>query len=232
MLTLRPGSERGHANHGWLESYHSFSFAGYVDPNHVQFGPLRVINEDRVAPGGGFGQHGHRDMEIFSYVLSGELAHRDTLGNGSSIGPGQVQLMTTGTGVEHSEFNHSGQAPVHFLQIWLFPRETGLAPRYSEADFPPESKRDQLRLIISPDGRDDSLRIEQDAFIYATLLEGTTALTHDLAPGRRGYVHLIRGTLTVNGQPLEGGDALLLEEEAQIELAHGRDAEALVFDLP
>ena len=232
MLTLRPGSDRGHANHGWLESYHSFSFAGYVDPSHVHFGPLRVINEDRVAPGGGFGQHGHRDMEIFSYVLSGELAHRDTLGNGSSIGTGRVQLMTTGTGVEHSEFNHSDQEPVHFLQIWLFPRETGLTPCYSEADFPVDSKRDQLRLIISPDGRDGSLRIEQDAFIYATILDGDTTLAHALASGRRGYVHLIRGTLMVNGQQLEGGDALMLEAEAQIELAHGGDAEALIFDLP
>ncbi|GHC22186.1 pirin family protein [Kushneria pakistanensis] len=232
MLTLRPGNERGHADHGWLESYHSFSFAGYVDPNHVHFGPLRVINEDRVAPGGGFGQHGHRDMEIFSYVLSGELAHRDTLGNGSSIGPGRVQLMTTGTGVEHSEFNHSNSEPVHFLQIWLFPRERNLAPRYSEADFPPESKRDQLRLIISPDGRNGSLRIEQDAFIHASLLDGDTALTHELSPGRRGYVHLVRGALEVNGHALEGGDALMLEDEARIELARGRDAEVLVFDLP
>lgn len=232
MLTLRPGHERGHADHGWLESHHSFSFAGYVDPTHVRFGPLRVINEDRVAPGGGFGQHGHRDMEIFSYVLSGELAHRDTLGNGSSIGPGRVQLMSTGTGVEHSEFNHSDHEPVHFLQIWLFPSEMGLAPRYSEADFPPESKRDQLRLIISPDGRDDSLRIAQDAFIFATILDGDTTLTHSLVSGRRGYVHLIRGALKVNGQPLGGGDALMLESETQITLTGGRDAEALVFDLP
>ncbi|MFC0337395.1 hypothetical protein SAMN05421848_1820 [Kushneria avicenniae] len=232
MLTLRPGHERGHADHGWLESHHSFSFAGYVDPDHVHFGPLRVINEDRVAPGGGFSQHGHRDMEIFSWVLSGELAHRDTLGNSASIGPGRVQLMTTGTGVEHSEFNHSDHEPVHFLQTWLFPRETGLAPRYSEADFPAASRHNQLRLILSPDGRDGSLRIEQDAFIYATLLNGDTALTHPLAPGRRGYLHLIRGQLEVNGQPLEGGDALMLEEETQITLARGRDAEALVFDLP
>ncbi|WP_438765580.1 pirin family protein [Kushneria sp. TE3] len=232
MLTLRPGSERGHANHGWLESYHSFSFAGYNDPNHVRFGPLRVINEDRVAPGGGFGQHGHRDMEIFSYVLAGELAHRDTLGNGSSIGPGRVQLMTTGTGVEHSEFNHSAHAPVHFLQVWLFPRETGLSPRYSEADFPSDSKRDRLCLIISPDGREGSLHIEQDAFIYATILDGETTLTHELAPGRRGYVHLIRGALEVNDHALEGGDALMLEDEARITLARGRDAEALVFNLP
>ncbi|WP_456268619.1 pirin family protein [Kushneria sp. AK178] len=232
MLTLRPGHERGHADHGWLESHHSFSFAGYFDPNHVQFGPLRVINEDRVAPGGGFGRHGHRDMEIFSWVLSGELAHRDTLGNSASLKPGRVQLMTTGTGVEHSEFNPSDSEPVHFLQIWLLPRETGLTPRYSEADFPPETRRDRLRLVLSPDGREDSLRIEQDAFIYATLLDSDTALTHTLAPGRRGYVHLARGALEVNDHALEGGDALRLEDEAQITLARGRDAEALVFDLP
>lgn len=233
MLTRRPGNERGHAHHGWLESYHSFSFAHYMDPAHVHFGALRVINEDRVAPGGGFGQHGHRDMEIFSYVLSGELAHRDTLGNGSTIGPGRVQLMTTGTGVEHSEFNHSSSEPVHFLQIWLFPREKGLAPRYSEADFPPDRKRDRLCLIISPDGRDGSLTIAQDAFIYASLLDDREAsLTHALSPGRHSYVHLVRGAIEINGQRMLGGDALMLEDEPEVHLTRACNAEVLLFDLP
>lgn len=232
MLTLRRSQERGYADHGWLKSYHSFSFAGYHDPEHVHFSVLRVINEDRVAPGQGFGQHGHRDMEIFSYVLSGELAHRDTLGNGSSIGPGRVQIMTTGTGVEHSEFNHSSSEPVHFLQIWLFPRETNLTPRYDEKDFDDADKRGRLCLILSPDGRDGSLQLQQDAFIYASLLDGDEHAELALDTGRQSYVHVVRGKLTVNGQALEGGDALMLVDEPSVRLEEGEDAEVLVFDLP
>ncbi|RKR03459.1 hypothetical protein C7446_1984 [Kushneria sinocarnis] len=232
MQTLRPAQERGHADHGWLESYHSFSFADYHDPDHMQFSALRVINEDRVAPGGGFGLHGHRDMEIFSYVLAGELAHRDTLGNGSAIGPGRVQLMTTGTGVQHSEYNHSEREPVHFLQIWLRPRERGLAPRYSEADFTPADKRGRLCPIVSSDGREGSLILQQDAVVYATLLDGDERVTHELASGRQAYVHVIRGRVSVNEQPLSGGDALMLSDEPAIRLTAGEDAEVLLFDLP
>lgn len=232
MMTLRPAHERGHANHGWLDSHHTFSFANYVDPEHVQFSVLRVINEDRVAPGQGFGRHGHRDMEIFSYVLEGELAHRDTLGHGSSIGPGQVQLMTTGSGVEHSEFNASDEAPVHFLQIWLLPRERGLEPRYQETRFDEEEKRGRLRPIITPDGRDGSLVIQQDAAIHAALIDGEKRAELPLAAGRRGYVHVARGSLRVNGLPLGAGDGLKLEDEPRIVLEQGQDAEVLVFDLP
>nr|WP_208605431.1 pirin family protein [Salinicola socius] len=231
-MTIRRGNERGYADHGWLKSYHSFSFAGYHDPKHVHFSALRVINEDRVAPGQGFGQHGHQDMEIFSYVLSGELGHRDTLGNGSSIGPGRVQIMTTGSGVEHSEFNHSASEPVHFLQIWLFPRERGLTPNYAEKDFDEADKRGQLRLILSPDGRDGSLTLQQDAFIYASLLDGEERAELTLAGDRQSYVHVVRGSITVNGQALEGGDALMLVDEPGVTLEQGEDAEVLVFDLP
>jgi len=232
MLTIRRSNERGYADHGWLKSYHSFSFAGYHDPEHVHFSVLRVINEDRVAPGQGFGQHGHQDMEIFSYVLSGELGHKDTLGNGSSIGPGRVQIMTTGSGVEHSEFNHSASEPVHFLQIWLFPRERGLTPNYAEKDFTDADKRGQLCLILSPDGRDGSLRLQQDAFIYASLLDGDERTELALADGRQSYVHVVRGRVTVNGQALEGGDALMLVDEPGVTSERGEDAEVLVFDLP
>ncbi|WP_110693488.1 pirin family protein [Salinicola halophyticus] len=232
MLTIRPSNERGYADHGWLKSYHSFSFAGYHDPGHIHFSALRVINEDRVAPGQGFGQHGHQDMEIFSYVLSGELGHKDTLGNGSSIGPGRVQIMTTGTGVEHSEYNHSASEPVHFLQIWLFPRERGLTPNYAEKDFTDADKRGRLCLILSPDGRDGSLTLQQDAFIYASLLDGDERAELALSDGRQSYVHVVRGSVTVNGQALEGGDALMLVDEPGVTIDNGKDAEVLVFDLP
>nr|WP_198655670.1 pirin family protein [Salinicola sp. CR57] len=231
-MTIRHAGERGYADHGWLKSYHSFSFAGYHDPKHVHFSVLRVINEDRVAPGQGFGRHGHQDMEIFSYVLSGELGHRDTLGNGSSIGPGRVQIMTTGSGVEHSEFNHSTSEPVHFLQIWLFPRERGLTPHYAEKDFTDADKRGRLCLILSPDGRDGSLTLQQDAFIYASLLDADERVELALADGRQSYVYVVRGKVSVNGQALEGGDALMLVEEPGVTLEHGEDAEVLVFDLP
>ncbi|MDX1467251.1 MAG: pirin family protein [Halomonas sp.] len=232
MLTLRPAQERGYADHGWLKGRHSFSFADYFDPAHLHFSVLRVINEDLVVPGQGFGRHGHRDMEIFSYVLDGELAHRDTLGNDSSIRPGQVQLMSAGTGVMHSEFNGSDERPVHFLQIWLIPREAGLTPRYQETEFGEADKRGKLQPIITPDGRDGSLVIQQDAAIYAALIDGEEHAERRLAPGRRGYVHVARGSLVVNGQPMRAGDGLKLEEEASVILEQGREAEVLVFDLP
>lgn len=232
MLTLRPAQERGYADHGWLKGRHSFSFADYFDPAHLHFSVLRVINEDLVVPGQGFGRHGHRDMEIFSYVLDGELAHRDTLGNDSSIRPGQVQLMSAGTGVLHSEFNGSNERPVHFLQIWLLPREAGLTPRYQETEFSEADKRGRLQPIITPDGRDGSLVIQQDAAIYAGLIDGEERAERPLAPGRRGYVHVARGSLVVNGQPMRAGDGLRLEEEASVILEQGREAEVLVFDLP
>ncbi|WP_110685565.1 pirin family protein [Salinicola aestuarinus] len=232
MQTIRRGNERGYADHGWLKSYHSFSFAGYHDPAHVHFSVLRVINEDRVAPGEGFGRHSHRDMEIFSYVLSGELAHRDTLGNGSAIGPGRVQIMTTGKGVEHSEFNHSADAPVHFLQIWLFPWARDLEPRYAEKDFRDVDKRGRLCLILSPDGRDGSLSLAQDAFIHAGLFDAAERAELGLETGRQAYVHVAQGSLTVNGERLAPGDALMLTGESGVTLESGENAEVLVFDLP
>jgi redox-sensitive bicupin YhaK (pirin superfamily) len=232
MIELRKGADRGHADHGWLRSYHSFSFADYYDPAHMGFGPLRVINEDRVAPGKGFGTHGHRDMEIISYVLEGALEHKDSMGNGSVLRPGDVQRMSAGRGVMHSEFNHSPTALVHFLQIWVEPGVRGIAPGYEERHFDAASKRGRLRLVASPDGRDGSVTIHQDAFVYASLLDGAERVTHRLAPGRRAYVHVARGTLAVNGQPLGAGDALKASGVGEIVLEQGADAEALVFDLP
>jgi quercetin 2,3-dioxygenase len=232
MITLRRSAERGHADHGWLNSYHSFSFAGYQDPNHMGFGPLRVINEDRVAPGQGFGTHGHRDMEIISYVLSGALAHKDNMGNGSVLRPGYVQRMSAGKGVMHSEFNHSPNDLVHFLQIWIEPNVTGIAPGYEETQFDDESKRGKLRLIASPDGRDGSVTIHQDAYVYASLLDGADQVSHALAHGRDVYVHVVRGDLKVNGQALTTGDAAKLSGETLVELAQAKDAEILLFDLP
>ena len=231
MIELRPGHERGHANHGWLDSYHSFSFAGYHDPAHMGFGPLRVINEDRVAGGAGFGAHAHRDMEIISYVLDGELAHRDSMGNGSSIRPGDVQRMSAGTGVRHSEFNHS-DGVTHFLQIWIEPERRGIAPGYEEKNFPPEQKRGRLRLVASPDGADGSVKIHQQARLYVGLFDGDERAELQLAPGRLGYVHVARGAVAVNGQRLAAGDAAKLADEARIDLAGGEQAEVLVFDLP
>ena len=232
MLTIRRADERGHADHGWLESYHSFSFADYHDPAHVQFGPLRVINEDRVAPGAGFGRHGHRDMEILSYVLDGELAHEDSTGTRSTIRPGDVQRMSAGTGVMHSEFNASKDRPVHFLQIWLLPDRAGIAPGYEEKRFEPAEKRGRLRLIASPDGAEGSLRLQQDARVYATLLDGEERARLDVAGGRRLYVHVARGEVEAHGTALGAGDALKLSGVERLELQHGVDAEVLVFDLP
>ncbi|HET9580153.1 MAG TPA: pirin family protein [Usitatibacter sp.] len=232
MIETRLGGDRGRARHGWLDSFHSFSFADYHDPAHMGFGPLRVINEDRVEPGMGFGAHGHRDMEIISYVLGGALAHRDSMGNGSVIRPGDVQRMSAGTGVTHSEYNASDRERVHFLQIWIEPDRRGLQPSYEEKNFDAASRRGTLRLIASPDGRDGSVTIHQDACLYAGLFDGAESADFALAPGRRAYVHVVRGELQVNGQGLSAGDALKLTGESRVRLAHGREAEVLLFDLP
>jgi len=232
MIEIRKSDERGYADHGWLKSYHSFSFADYYDPRHVQFGSLRVINEDRVAPGMGFGTHGHRDMEIISYVLDGELAHKDSIGNGSVIRPGDVQRMSAGTGVRHSEYNHAAHDTTHFLQIWVIPAENGIEPGYEERNFPVEEKRGKLRLVVSPDGAEGSVVIHQDARLYAGLFDGDEAATLAIAPGRRAYVHVARGAITVNGQALGAGDAAKLEAVEAITLTQGSEAEVLVFDLP
>ncbi len=230
MIEIRKSEERGQADHGWLRSYHSFSFADYHDAEHMGFGHLRVINEDRIQPGTGFGTHGHRDMEIISYVLEGELAHKDSMGNGSTIVPGDVQRMSAGKGVLHSEFNHA-QDVTHFLQIWIEPRVTGIPPSYEQKHFDAASKRGRLRLVASPDGRDGSVTIHQDAFVYAALLDGADRATHKLHPGRRAYLHVVRGKLTANGQPLETGDALKATNAPEITLEKGEGAEALLFDL-
>ncbi|HEU4922815.1 MAG TPA: pirin family protein [Burkholderiales bacterium] len=231
MSELRRSAERGHANHGWLDSYHSFSFADYYDPRHMGFGPLRVINEDRVQPGSGFGTHGHRDMEIISYVLEGALGHKDSMGNGSTIVPGDVQRMSAGTGVRHSEFNYEKAGVTHFLQIWIEPAVVGIPPSYEQKHFEPEDKRGRLRLIASPDGREGSVTLHQDALVFAGLFDGAESGKHDLRKGRRGYVHVARGEIKVNGHSLEAGDALKTENGA-IELKDGSNAEVLVFDLP
>ncbi len=231
MIKLRKSQDRGYADHGWLKSYHSFSFAGYYDPAHMGWGNLRVINEDRIAPDMGFGEHGHLDMEIISYVLSGELAHRDSMGNVQSIPPGDVQRMSAGTGVRHSEFNHAKDQTTHFLQIWLEPNVIGVAPSYEQKTVPAAQKRGTLRLVASPDGALDSLRIHADARLYAGMFDAGEAAQLALAPGRKGYVHLVSGALAVNGQRIDAGDAVLLDKEDLISLDNGQDAEVLVFDL-
>ena len=231
MMQLRKASERGYADHGWLRSFHSFSFADYYDPAQMGFGDLRVINEDRVQPGMGFGTHGHRDMEIISYVLEGALEHKDSMGNGSVIRPGDVQRMSAGTGVRHSEFNPSKSELVHFLQIWIEPGVTGIRPEYEEKHFDAADKRGRLRLIASPDGAEGSVKLHQDARLYAALIDGKERVTHALAPGRRAYVHVARGSAAVNGQPLAAGDALKAEELNEIVVEHGDKAEVLMFDL-
>jgi hypothetical protein len=231
MIEVRKATQRGYADHGWLKSFHSFSFADYYDPKHMGFGPLRVINEDRVAAGMGFGTHGHRDMEIISYVLDGALAHKDSMGNGSAIRPGDVQRMSAGTGVTHSEFNHSRDGVTHFLQIWIQPNVTGIAPSYEEKHFDAASKRGQLRLIASPDGHDGSVLIHQDARLYAALLNGAEQVSHKLAAGRLGYVHVARGSVEVNGETLDAGDAMKLAGLVDIVMKTGQDAEVLLFDL-
>jgi redox-sensitive bicupin YhaK (pirin superfamily) len=232
MIALRRSEERGHADHGWLMSLHSFSFANYYDPAHMGFGPLRVINEDRIAPGSGFGTHAHRDMEIISYVLEGELAHRDSMGNGSVIRPGDVQRMSAGSGVRHSEYNHAADQVTHFLQIWIEPNVTGITPSYEEKRFSAADKRDRLRLIASPDGAEGSLLIHQDARVYAAHIDADRSLTQALASGRLYYLHLIRGALAVNGHRLGTGDAAKLHRESALSVTATEDSELLLFDLP
>jgi len=231
MITLRKSTDRGFADHGWLKSFHSFSFADYYDPKHMGFGNLRVINEDRIAPGTGFGTHGHRDMEILSVVLEGALAHRDNIGNGATILPGEVQRMSAGRGVMHSEFNAARDATTHFLQIWILPSRQGIDPGYEQKAFAEGDKRGRLRVVASPDGRDGSLTVHADASLYAGLLDGDERTALALAPGRLGYVHVARGEVRVNGQALSTGDAALLRNESNVELSEGRAAEVLVFDL-
>ena len=238
MITLRKSSDRGQADHGWLKSFHSFSFADYHDPKQMGFGNLRVINEDRIAPGTGFGTHGHRDMEIVSYVLSGELAHKDSIGNGEAgaavsgvIKPGDVQRMSAGRGVMHSEFNHAPKDTTHFLQIWIEPNVRGIEPGYEQRHFDAASKQGLLRLVASPDGRDGSVTIHADAAVYSGLFDGSQALTRALDPARKTYVHLVRGSASVNGQALQAGDALRLENESELRIDQGVDAELLMFDL-
>jgi redox-sensitive bicupin YhaK (pirin superfamily) len=232
VISLRPAHERGHANHGWLDSWHSFSFADYRDDQHVHWGPLRVINEDRVAAGQGFGTHSHRDMEIISYVLEGSLGHKDSMGNAENIVPGEVQRLSAGTGITHSEFNYSSTGTTHFLQIWIIPKVTGVKPSYDQKHFPDAEKRGHLRLAVSPDGADGSVAIGQDARMYAGLFDGTEAAELALAPGRLGYVHVVKGQAVVNGLPLGTGDALRFRDEPLVSIRHGMGAELLVFDLP
>jgi hypothetical protein len=231
MEQIRRSAERGHANHGWLDSYHSFSFADYHDPQHMGYGPLRVINEDRVQPGQGFGTHGHRDMEIISYVLEGELAHEDSMGTGSTIVPGDVQRMSAGNGVRHSEFNHEKAKVTHFLQIWIEPAVRGIAPSYEQKHFAAPEKRGRLRLIASPDGASGSVTIHQDARVYAGLFDGAESAIYVLPRGRLGYVHVARGRVKANGRSLETGDALKTDA-AEIRIEGGEQAEVLLFDLP
>ena len=232
MAGIRRSQDRGYADHGWLKSFHSFSFADYHDPQHVHFGPLRVINEDRVVPGAGFGTHGHRDMEIISYVLEGELAHKDSTGTSSTIRPGDVQRMSAGSGVQHSEFNGSPQQPVHFLQIWILPNVAGIPAGYEEKRFSEDEKRGRLRLIASPGGAQGSVHIHQDVHVYAGLFDGAEQSQLRVAPGRLIYAHVVRGRIVANGEALEAGDALKLVGEPELRLGGGEAAEVIVFDLP
>ena len=231
MNNLRLSRDRGHANHGWLDSWHSFSFADYHDPQHMGWGALRVINEDRVQPGRGFGTHGHRDMEIISYVLEGALGHKDSMGNGSTIRPGDVQRLSAGTGITHSEFNDEKEAVTHFLQIWIEPDVRGIAPSYEQKHFSDDEKRGKLRVIASPGGRDGWVSIHQDALLFAGLFDGDESARYSIAPGRKGYVHIVRGRIEVNDDSLAAGDALKTDA-ATLSIANGQRAEVLVFDLP
>jgi hypothetical protein len=231
MIAVRPAAERGHADHGWLDTRHTFSFASYHDPRHMGFRSLRVINEDRVKPGEGFGTHAHRDMEILTWVLDGALGHKDSMGNGSVIRPGDLQRMSAGTGVTHSEFNPSPEAPVHFLQIWLQPRERGLPPGYEQKRFPPEERRGRLRLVAAGDGRDGAVTIHQDADLWTALLQPGESVRHALAPGRYAWLHVARGAVSLNGSTLGAGDGAAVSDEAALEIAGAADAEVMLFDL-
>jgi quercetin 2,3-dioxygenase len=231
MITLRKSQERGYADHGWLKSYHSFSFAGYYEPAHMGFANLRVINEDRIAPGTGFGTHGHRDMEIISYVLSGSIGHKDNVGNAASIPPGDVQRMSAGTGIQHSEYNHAPSEETHFLQIWIEPNVTGIPPGYEQKTFTAATKRGKLKLVASPNGMDGSVTIHADAALYAGLFSAGESASLALANGHKSYVHLVRGELKVNGHLLKTGDAAKLVNESAVHITDAVDAEVLVFDL-
>lgn len=231
MFSIRRSSDRGYADHGWLKSYHTFSFAGYYDPQQMGWGNLRVINEDRIAPGTGFGTHGHRDMEIVSYVISGELAHQDSMGNGASIKPGEVQRMSAGTGVRHSEFNHAKGQTTHFLQIWIEPAKVGIEPGYEQKAFSDELKRARLCLLASPDGRDGSVTIHADALIYGSLLDGSDEVSTRLDPSRLYYLHVVQGEINVNGQALASGDAARFADATELVLSSAVKAEILLFDL-
>jgi redox-sensitive bicupin YhaK (pirin superfamily) len=231
MITVRHSQDRGQADFGWLKSQHSFSFGEYYDARHMGWGNLRVINEDKVTAGSGFGKHGHKDMEIISYVLSGELAHQDSMGNVKSIPPGDVQRMSAGTGVVHSEFNHAQDQTTHFLQIWIVPDQKGIAPGYEQKSFVQEEKRGKLRLVGSRNGDHGSVSLNADAAMYAGLFDGAETARLDLDPQRKAYVHVVRGAIELNGTRLHGGDAAMLEHESQIVLANGADAEVIVFDL-
>ncbi len=231
MITLRKSQDRGYADHGWLKSYHSFSFASYHDEAHMGWGNLRVINEDRIAPGSGFGTHGHRDMEIISYVLSGNLAHKDSMGNVKGIPPGDVQRMSAGKGVMHSEFNHAQGQETHFLQIWIEPNVTGIAPSYEQTSVPTADKQGALKLVAAPAGQGASVALHADARIYAGLLSTSESATLALDPARKAYVHLVRGSLSLNGQALQAGDAAKIQGESSLSLNAANDAEVLVFDL-
>ena len=231
MIHIRRSEDRGLADHGWLHSQHSFSFAHYHDPEWMGWGNLRVINEDHIAPGTGFGTHGHRDMEIISYVLQGELAHKDSMGNVKGIPPGDVQRMSAGSGVMHSEFNHAPNDTTHFLQIWIEPNVRGIAPSYEQKTFNKAEKTGRLRLVASSDGAQGSVTIHADAALYAGLLDADQRAQVSIAAGRKAYVHLVRGALKVNGQALQTGDAAVMADETQIELSDAQDAEVLVFDL-
>lgn len=233
MITVRPSSERGHGRHGWLDTYHTFSFNDYYDPAHMGFRALRVINEDWVAAGQGFGMHGHRDMEILTYVLEGTLAHKDSLGNGAPLHPGEVQVMTAGTGIRHSEFNPSDQDPVHLYQIWITPDRPGHTPRYDQRPFPEQDRRGRLCAVASPDGRDGSLMIHQDATVYVSSLPETgQKVSHDLAPGRHAWVQVLKGSLALNGQNLAAGDGAAVNDEPALTILASEPAEVMLFDLP
>lgn len=231
MITVRKSEARGHANHGWLDSYHTFSFASYYDPNYMNFRSLRVINEDVVSPGKGFGTHGHSDMEIITYVLEGALEHKDSLGTGAVIKPGEVQRMTAGTGIQHSEFNHSQTDPVHLLQIWLLPDTKGLSPSYEQRDFPLAERRGKLRLVAARDARDGAVKVHQDVDLYAAVLDKDSRVAHALQPNRHAWVQVARGSVLLNGLTLENGDAAAVSDEAEVVIEAAEDAEFLLFDL-
>ncbi len=232
MIQIRKSAERGHANHGWLDSYHSFSFANYYDPNFSGFHDLLVINEDHIAPAKGFGTHAHQDMEIITYVISGALEHKDSMGTGSVLRPGKVQRMSAGTGVQHSEFNHSKSEPLHLLQIWITPQKNGIPPSYEEKDFPKTEKTNQLKLIVSPQGSEGSIKMNQDASIYVALLDTGKTVTHALSPGRNAWIQVVEGKLEINGKTLNAGDGAAIEGEKNLNLTAKSASEVLVFDLP